>query len=154
MLNLGEIGIWFIKLYSLLLVQFLNQIPISQFYFTQIQHATSLLPILIHVKVQVYYYVKNCMLQLVCLEDTSAKYHHIIVMLNLLDPPRPPYTQTMLHVGNSKCSTKFVWGILVQSYFSACNMPTDSMNYTIRVHACRLQLAYKLRDGSMFIIKI
>ena len=94
----------------------------------------------IHVKVQVYYYVKNCMLQLVCLEDTSAKYHHIIVMLNLLDPPCPPYTQTMLHVGNSKCSTKFVWGILVQSYFSACSMPTDSMNYTIRVHACRLQL--------------
>ena len=43
----SEIGIMFIKLYSLLLVQFLNQIPISHCYFTQIQHATSLLPILI-----------------------------------------------------------------------------------------------------------
>ena len=51
MLNLdkqhSEIGIWFIKLYSLSLVQFLNQIPISECYFTQIQHTTSLLPILI-----------------------------------------------------------------------------------------------------------
>ena len=35
-----EIGIWFIKLHSLLLVIFLNQIPILQYYFIQIQKVT------------------------------------------------------------------------------------------------------------------
>ena len=44
-------------MYSLSLIQFLNQIPISECYFTQIQHKTSLLPILIYLQLASYYCV-------------------------------------------------------------------------------------------------